>query len=152
MADTFADSLAGLAPEDQKRSSRRRSSVFSSINSEVDHGRRQIMRAFGNVLWHFPFFGFVDAFFAYSLGFLLTLTVVGAPIGLGLMEYGKFLLSPFGKEMIRKTELNISQTPAGKAFSTFITIIYLPFGIVICAAACIQIFFYSSLSLAFLLG
>jgi uncharacterized membrane protein YccF (DUF307 family) len=48
------------------------------------------MRAVGNVLWHFPFLGFVSAIFTYLLGLLLTITVVAAPIGLGLMEFGKF--------------------------------------------------------------
>ena len=55
------------------------------------------MRILGNILWHFPFFGFVNAAVNWLLGLLLTITVVAAPIGLGLMEFGKFLLAPLAR-------------------------------------------------------
>ena len=42
------------------------------------------MRTLGNILWHFPFFGFVTAIFYWLLGLLLTVLVVTAPLGLGL--------------------------------------------------------------------
>ena len=38
----------------------------------------------------------VTATLYWLFGALLTITIVAAPIGLGLMEYGKFLFSPFG--------------------------------------------------------
>ncbi|MCW5775741.1 MAG: YccF domain-containing protein [Phycisphaeraceae bacterium] len=41
------------------------------------------MRTLGNILWHFPFFGFVNAIIVYFFGLLLTITVVAAPIGSG---------------------------------------------------------------------
>ena len=56
------------------------------------------MRLLGNILWHFPFFGFVTSFFTFLTGGFLVLTVVGAPIGLGLIQHSKFLLSPFLQE------------------------------------------------------
>jgi len=52
------------------------------------------MRTLGNILWHFPFFGFVNAIVVYLFGLILTATVVAAPIGLGLMRFGKFLFAP----------------------------------------------------------
>ena len=48
------------------------------------------MAALGNVLWHIPFLGFMNAIFTYLVGLLLTITVIAAPIGLGLMETGSF--------------------------------------------------------------
>jgi uncharacterized membrane protein YccF (DUF307 family) len=54
------------------------------------------MRTFGNIIWHFPFLGFLTAASTFLLGLLFLVTVVGAPIGLGLMELGKFFLAPFG--------------------------------------------------------
>ena len=60
------------------------------------------MKTLGNILWHIPFFGFVSAILVYLLGLLLTILVVTAPIGLGLMELGKFLFWPFGNAMISK--------------------------------------------------
>ena len=99
------------------------------------------MKTLGNILWHFPFFGFVNAILVYLLGLILTATVVGAPIGLGLMEYGKFLFAPFGHAMVSKSELSVEQNKAWKTYSTVITIIYLPFGILLSIMAVLQVAF-----------
>jgi len=63
------------------------------------------MKTLGNILWHIPFLGFINAIFVYVIGLILTATVIAAPIGLGLMEFGKFLFWPFGHAMISKKEL-----------------------------------------------
>lgn len=97
------------------------------------------MKTLGNILWHFPFFGFVNAIVVYLLGLVLTVTVIAAPIGLGLMEYGKFLFAPFGHAMISKTDLNIEQNSAWKAYSTIVTIVYIPFGAVLALLAVFQV-------------
>ncbi len=98
------------------------------------------MRTLGNVLWHFPFFGFLTAAFYWLLGLLLTLLVITAPIGLGLMEFGKFLLAPFGNEMVSKASLNVKQNPLWEAYSTLVMILYLPFGVVFVILNAIQVF------------
>ena len=85
------------------------------------------MRTLGNILWHFPFFGFVSAIFVYVIGLILTLTVVASPIGLGLMEYGKFLFWPFGKAMVSKEKINIEQNPMWLAYSKIVMVLYIPF-------------------------
>ncbi|MBN2722162.1 MAG: hypothetical protein JXQ77_05035 [Campylobacterales bacterium] len=87
------------------------------------------MRLLGNILWHIPFLGFIDAIIVYLFGLLLTITVVAAPIGLGLMEYGKFLFAPFSYSMISKSDLDIDQNPLWQGYSFVIMIIYLPFGL-----------------------
>lgn len=97
------------------------------------------MKTLGNVLWHFPFFGFVSAIFVYLFGLLLTITVVAAPIGLGLMELGKFLFWPFGNAMVSKSELNVEQNKAWKAYSTIIVILYFPFGLFFTIVAVFQV-------------
>ena len=56
------------------------------------------MRTLANILWHFPFFGFLTAFYTFLIGIFFTITVIGAPIGLGLIQHSKFLLSPFSKK------------------------------------------------------
>ncbi len=86
------------------------------------------MRTLGNILWHIPFLGFVNAIMVYLLGLLLTITVIAAPIGLGLMEFGKFLFAPFGKAMVSKSDLKVEQNAAWKTYSTIIMILYIPFG------------------------
>jgi len=98
------------------------------------------MRTLGNVLWHFPFFGFLTAAFYWLLGLLLTLLVVTAPLGLGLMEFGRFLLAPFGNEMVSKSSLEIPQNPLWQAYSAIVMILYLPFGVVFVILNAIQVF------------
>jgi len=100
------------------------------------------MRTLGNILWHFPFFGFLTAAFYWLLGLLLTILILPAPIGLGLMEFGKFLLAPFGQAMVSKTELKVEQNPAWQAYSTIIMILYIPFGLVFVVLNAIQVFLF----------
>lgn len=99
------------------------------------------MKTLGNILWHFPFFGFVNAIVVYLLGLILTATVIAAPIGLGLMEFGKFLFAPFGHAMVSKSDLNIEQNKGWKAYSTIVMVIYFPFGLILAALAVVQVFF-----------
>ncbi len=96
------------------------------------------MRTFGNVIWHFPFFGFISAIFVYLFGLLLTLTIIAAPIGLGLMELGKLLFAPFGKVMIDSGDLNLPKNKAWATYSTIIMLLYLPFGLIFAFCAVIQ--------------
>lgn len=97
------------------------------------------MKTLGNILWHFPFFGFVSTSLVYLMGLILTATVIAAPIGLGLMEFGKFLFAPFGRAMVSKSQLNVEQNPTWKTYSTIIMIIYLPFGLIMAFVAVIQV-------------
>ena len=97
------------------------------------------MKTLGNIIWHFPFLGFVNAILVYLFGLILTGTVVAAPIGLGLMEYGKFLFWPFGHQMVDKKDLNIQQNKAWKAYSTIVMILYYPFGLVMALFAIVQV-------------
>jgi uncharacterized membrane protein YccF (DUF307 family) len=97
------------------------------------------MKTIGNILWHFPFFGFVTATFTWLFGAFLTVTVIAAPIGLGLMEYGKLLFWPFGNAMVSKNQLNIEQNKAWKTYSKIVTIIYFPFGLILTFCAVIQV-------------
>ena len=99
------------------------------------------MRTLGNILWHFPFFGFVSAAITYLIGLLLTITIVAAPIGQALMEYGKFLFSPFSSEMVKQSELEIAQNPAWKTYSTIVMLVWLPFGLFLGLLVVLQTFF-----------
>jgi len=97
------------------------------------------MKTLGNIIWHFPFFGFVSAIVVYLLGLLLTVTVIAAPIGLGLLEYGKFLFWPFGYAMISKKELNVEENSAWQTYSTIIMILYFPIGLISAFIAILQV-------------
>lgn len=96
------------------------------------------MRTLGNLLWHFPFFGFVSAALTMLLGLLLMLTVVAAPIGLGLVEYGKFLLWPFGQALVPADRLDVEQNVYWKNYSLAIGILYLPLGALLAAISVVQ--------------
>ena len=96
------------------------------------------MRLLGNILWHFPFFGFLSAIYTFLFGLLLTLVIIPAPIGLGLIQLSKFLLAPYSYEMVSKSDLNIKQNPVWEAYSFVIMLFYLPFGVLFAIIAAIQ--------------
>lgn len=97
------------------------------------------MRALGNILWHIPFLGFMTAFGTFIVGVLFLITIIGAPIGLGLIQLSKFLLTPFSSAMVSRDDLNIEQNKAWKYFSLIIRILYFPFGLLLATAAIFQI-------------
>ncbi len=98
------------------------------------------MRALGNILWHFPFFGFINAAICFLLGSLLVITVIAAPIGLGLVQYSKFLLLPYSYAMIVKPKGDVPPSPLWKTYSAILKIVYVIFiGIPLFLLTCVQI-------------
>ena len=65
------------------------------------------MRILGNIIWFFMA-GWILAILTYLSGLILTVLVVTAPVGLGLMEYGKFLFLPFTNDMARKNKSSLA--------------------------------------------
>lgn len=92
-----------------------------------------------NILWHFPFFGFLFAFFYALFGAILCCTVVLYPVGLGFFQIARFLLTPFSSALVTHKELDLvrpeERSTAAAAFSTVITILYFPFGLIAAAGA-----------------
>ena len=88
------------------------------------------MRTIANILWHIPFLGFINALYALLLGLVLTLLVVTSPVGLGLIQYAKFLMFPFSTRMVPVSETGTSRNPVWAAYSTIVMLLYLPFGLV----------------------
>ncbi len=97
------------------------------------------MRLLGNILWYFPFLGFVNAIMFFLIGSLLVLTVVASPLGFGLIQYSKFLFAPFSWSMVSKDDLDLDTNLAWKAYSTIIMILWIPFGIVFALITIAQI-------------
>lgn len=96
------------------------------------------MKTLGNILWHFPFFGFITAGFVYLMGLLFTATVIAAPIGLGLMQLGRFLLTPFGHQMINKKDTDAKIDPRWDKYSKIVMILWLPIGAVLSVISALQ--------------
>lgn len=92
------------------------------------------MRLLGNILWHIPFLGFLSALYMFLLGGFFTLTIVGAPLGAGLFELGRFYLAPFGNRLVDASDLGtpLSQHPVWVVWGWFITLLWLPFGLLAC--------------------
>jgi uncharacterized membrane protein YccF (DUF307 family) len=97
------------------------------------------MRTLGNILWHIPFLGFLTAFGTFIVGGLFVITIIGAPIGLGLIQLSKFLLTPFSSAMVSKKDLNAVQNKYWQTFSLIVRILYFPFGLILATAAIFQI-------------
>lgn len=97
------------------------------------------MKTLGNILWHIPFLGFVGAIIVFLIGGILTLTVIAAPIGLGLIQYSKFLFWPFGNAMVSKSDLNVEQNKYWALYSTIVMILYFPIGLICAACAILQV-------------
>ena len=99
------------------------------------------MKTLGNILWHVPFLGFLTALGTFLVGGLLVITVIGAPLGLGLIQLSKFLLTPFSSAMVSKNDLNTDQNKAWKTFGIIVRVLYFPFGLFLAVVTIIQIAF-----------
>lgn len=77
------------------------------------------MKTLGNILWYFPFFGFINAIVVWICAAIWAVTIVGLPIAQGLFEFGKFLLKPFGNEMVPQKILKGADESANKAWKTW---------------------------------
>ncbi len=97
------------------------------------------MRVIGNIIWHFPFFGFLSALFVFCLGLLFTALVVTAPIGLGLLQYAKFLLMPYSYDMVNAKDIKESDNELWQKYSVIIKILYLPIGLIFAFLALLQV-------------
>ena len=108
-----------------------------------------------NLLW-FLVFGWLNAIIYLVLSLLFAITIIGIPIAKSMLQFAKLSAFPFGKEVIRETELkgkenvsdqrrtggiilNIIWFPLGLMLSllhltlgivAFITIIGIPIGVV----------------------
>jgi len=58
-----------------------------------------------NIIWHIPFLGFIYAGIYALCGLILCLTIIGMPLGLGLLQMGRFLLCPFGNALVSRGDL-----------------------------------------------
>ena len=57
------------------------------------------MKTFGNIIW-FILGGFICALLYWIVGLIMCLTIVGIPFGVQLFKIGKFVLFPFGHDLV----------------------------------------------------
>ncbi len=100
------------------------------------------MRLLGNIIW-FIFGGLIAALLWFILGILLSMTIIGIPLGQQCFKFAGLVLFPFGKEV----DINFDKHPIanilwlvfvgwemalgylGIGLFFMITIIGIPFGI-----------------------
>ncbi len=93
------------------------------------------MKTFLNIIWHFPFFGFLMSL-AYALsGLFWCITIVGIPIGLGQLQLSRFYLSPFTSAMVSDSDLGVlkeeePKSPLMQTLFMIVKICYIPFGLI----------------------
>ena len=97
------------------------------------------MRTLATIIWHIPFLGFITAFWTFVVGGILTLTIIAAPIGLGLIQLSKFLLTPFSMQMVNRSTLNKKQNKIWKAYGVIVSIFYFPIGLLLAIVTICQI-------------
>ncbi|MFT4070379.1 MAG: YccF domain-containing protein [Dysgonamonadaceae bacterium] len=105
---------------------------------------------FLNILWHIPFGGFIVALFTALGGLFWCITIIGLPLGLGLLQYAKFLLWPHGHVMMSKKFVRqlTDEKPnvLWKSFSLIVRIVYFPFGLInVISLAIVALFAFISI-------
>lgn len=70
------------------------------------------MATLGNIIW-FIFGGAILALVWLILAVIFYITIIGAPLGRACLEFAKLSAFPFGKEIIRETELKGAKNVAG---------------------------------------
>jgi len=86
------------------------------------------MASIGNLIW-FVFGGEILALVWLIFAGIFAITIVGLPIARAFLEFAKLSAFPFGKEIIRDTEL-AKVSIASKTVTTVLSIIWFPFGLV----------------------
>nr|MDE6854029.1 hypothetical protein [Muribaculaceae bacterium] len=96
------------------------------------------MKTFLNIIWYFPYFGFLLAIPMALFGLFWCITIVGLPLGLGMLQIAKFLLFPHTHSLVSKKEVNAlrgqEQNPLWRLFNIIVTILYFPIGLFVAAA------------------
>ncbi|APT75037.1 hypothetical protein LN42_00455 [Marinitoga sp. 1137] len=92
------------------------------------------MTSLFNIIW-FIIFGWETALLWIILGAIFSITIIGIPIGKACFNLAKLTAFPYGKEIIRETELkgkdNISTVR--RLGGTIANILWFPFGLLFAA-------------------
>jgi len=89
------------------------------------------MAAIGNVIWFILGGAFLGLFWLF-IALIFAITIIGIPIAKVCLEFAKLSAFPFGKEVIRDTELKGENNVSGisKVISIILNIIWFPIGLI----------------------
>ncbi len=82
-------------------------------------------------LWHFPSLGFINASITFLLGVVFIATVVGIPLGKGLIQYSIYLFNPVKYEIGNVPAAEIDHNQHWQDFSLFVNMFYFPFSLIL---------------------
>lgn len=89
------------------------------------------MATLGNIIW-FILCGWWNGLVYSLLGVLFCITIIGIPIGKSMFQYAKLMAFPFGKVIVKETLIKGAENVSAirKVGGIIANIIWLPFGIV----------------------
>lgn len=85
----------------------------------------------GNIIW-FIFFGWWNCILNGLLGALFYITIIGIPIGKSLFQFAKLMAFPFGKVIIKETDIKGKENVSAvrRVGGAIANIIWIPFGLI----------------------
>ena len=85
-----------------------------------------------NLIW-FVFFGLINSIIYLALSLIFAITIIGIPIAKSMLQFAKLSAFPFGKEVIRETELKGKENVSGfrKIGGIILNIIWFPLGLIL---------------------
>jgi|TARA_B100001094_G_scaffold306645_1_gene337607 uncharacterized membrane protein YccF (DUF307 family) len=85
-----------------------------------------------NLIW-FLLFGLINSIVYLVLSLIFAITIIGIPIAKSMLQFAKLSAFPFGKEVIRETELKGKENVSGfrKTGGKILNIIWFPLGLIL---------------------
>ena len=85
-----------------------------------------------NLVW-FLIFGWLNSIIYLVFSVIFALTIIGIPIAKSLLQFAKLSAFPFGKEVIKETELKGKENVSGfrKTGGIILNIIWFPVGLIL---------------------
>ena len=85
-----------------------------------------------NLIW-FVFFGLINSIVYLVLSLIFAITIIGIPIAKSMFQFAKLSAFPFGKEVIRETELKGKENVSDlrKTGGIILNVIWFPLGLIL---------------------
>ncbi len=107
------------------------------------------MKLIANIIWAIFFGGWFFSLLTAFLGLLICATVVGLPIGIGLLNLARLYLWPFGHQLVDAETLDSKRPLIWRGYSLFVKILYIPLGLVLSICSISAIIGYTITILGF---
>jgi len=99
------------------------------------------MRPIYNVLWYFPFLGFLIAIYAAMFGLVFLFLF---PVGKGLLQLAKFYCAPFSFDMKRMADVHPDEVKEYGVFGALMLLFWFPFSLILAFTLAIPFLAYGA--------